>query len=92
MVLARCLEHQPDDLPGALLRYQQMRVSRTTAIVRGSAENAKRFHNPLLKDPSAAPAYIEREWAPDKVRVRYDWLFEYDAVRAPLDEVAAETA
>jgi salicylate hydroxylase len=91
MVLARCLEHQPDDIQGALLRYQHMRVSRTTAIVRGSAENAKRFHNPLLKDPSAAPAYIEREWAPDKVRIRYDWLFEYDAVHAPLDEVPVET-
>ena len=45
-----------------------------------SAANTARFHNPILADPAQAVAYIEREWEPAKVRRRYDWLFEYDAM------------
>ena len=43
-----------------------------------------RFHNPVLADPVKAPQYVESEWQPDKVRLRYDWLFEYDATRLPI--------
>jgi len=27
---------------------------------------------------------VSSEWAPEKVRRRYDWLFEYDAWTVPL--------
>jgi salicylate hydroxylase len=82
MVLARCLEKfAPED---ALQRYQQARLARTNSIVVKSAENAKRFHNPALANAEGANDYVSREWQPERVRERYDWLFEYDALEVPL--------
>ena len=78
VVLARCLDKY-DNIVEALHRYQLARVDRATKIVNGSTETGKRFHNRTLADPVAAVEFMEREWAPDKVRTRYDWLFEYDA-------------
>lgn len=80
IVLTRCLDEYPD-AEEALLQYQNARVERTTKIVNGSNEAGRRFHNRTLADPDAAVAFMEREWAPDKVRTRYDWLFEYDAMQ-----------
>jgi salicylate hydroxylase len=78
IVLARCLErHAPAD---ALYRYERLRLERTAAIVTRSAENAKRFHNPALANADGAADYVTREWQPDKVQARYNWLFEYDAL------------
>jgi salicylate hydroxylase len=82
VILARCLD-QPD-VPHALARYEAARLDRTAAIVRGSADNAKRFHNRALATPEGAAAYIAREFTPEKVRQRYDWLYEYDALTVPV--------
>lgn len=79
IVLARCLAAHSDDLASGLLRYQALRIERTSRIVIGSAENAKRFHNPLLADAAEASRYVEREWNEKRVRERYEWLFSYDA-------------
>lgn len=84
MVLARCLEASPDDPAKALQNYQSLRIERTTAIVNGSTANLDRFHNRALADPVRAVEYVESEWQPEKVRIRYDWLFEYDATNVPL--------
>lgn len=83
VVLTRCLEKYADPQV-ALLKYQDARVERTTKIVNGSTETGKRFHNRTLADPVEAVAFMEREWAPDKVRTRYDWLFEYDAMQVAI--------
>jgi salicylate hydroxylase len=81
-ILARCLEAYPSDPAQALQVYQSLRIERTTRIIRGSAANLKRFHNPLLAQAGAAEAYVEKEWAPDRVNERYEWVFSYD-----VDEV-----
>jgi salicylate hydroxylase len=82
VVLARCLDlGEPTE---ALRRYEAARLDRTAAIVRGSSDNTKRFHNKALGSPQGAAAYVEREFAPEKVRQRYDWLYEYDALTTPV--------
>ena len=82
MVLARCLERfEPEE---ALQRYEWARLARTNSIVVKSAENAKRFHNPALADAEGANDYVSREWQPERVRERYNWLFEYDALEVSV--------
>jgi salicylate hydroxylase len=78
-VVARCLDAY-DDVPEALRHFEQARLERTAAIVRGSADNTKRFHNPVWADASGAAAYIEQEFHPAKVAQRYDWLYQYNAL------------
>jgi salicylate hydroxylase len=88
IVLARAIERHPGDIPRALKVYEATRRERANAVVRGSAENAKRFHNPTLADAAAAEAYVDRAWEPEAVRRRYDWLFEHDAATAELASTA----
>lgn len=77
-VLANCLQYHAA-YEGAFARYEELRIERTSKIVNASSANVARFHNPVLADEKKAAAYVESEWHPDKVRKRYDWLFEYDA-------------
>lgn len=79
IVLARCLAAHTGNLTAGLERYQALRLDRTSRIVQGSAANGARFHNPLLADPIEAGRYVDREWAEERVRERYEWLFSYDA-------------
>jgi salicylate hydroxylase len=68
----------------ALKRYEAARRDRTARMVLGSAENARRFHNPELAEPAGAQNYVNREWAEERVRERYDWLFRYQVDTVPL--------
>jgi salicylate hydroxylase len=83
-ILARCIDKFADDLPLALQRYEAARIERTTRIVLRSTENGKRFHNPALALPDGAAAYVDREWAEEKVIERYDWLFQYNVDAVPV--------
>ena len=78
MIMARCLDAYP--MQEALRRFEAARLDRTAAIVGGSADNTRRFHNPALGDAAGAADYIDREFAAEKIRQRYDWLYEYDAL------------
>ena len=83
VVLARCLEALPDDLPGALKRYEEARVERTRKMVLGARDNTDRFHSKELRTEEEARRYLEREWSKAPIRDRYHWLYTYKA-----DEVA----
>jgi salicylate hydroxylase len=78
LILTRCLEAEAD-VPTALQRYDRARVERTARIVQGALDNVGRFHNPILADPVTATAFLDREFAPDRVQQRYDWIWDYDA-------------
>lgn len=83
-VLARALDRYRDDLPQALAQYEAARHERTARIVRSSAANAARFHNPALGHAEGAAAYVSTEWSEDRVKERYEWLFRYDVDAVPL--------
>jgi salicylate hydroxylase len=83
-ILARCLEKYADDVPTALKRYEDARRDRANKTVVGSAENARRFHNPTLASREGAQAYVDREWSEERIKQRYEWLFTYDVTRVPI--------
>jgi salicylate hydroxylase len=68
----------------ALSRYEKARRERATELVRQSSQQSKRIHDPVLGDPQTALAYIETNWAPEKIKGRYDWIFDYDASTVPV--------
>ena len=85
-VLARCLEAWPGEPERALAKYEALRRERATRAVNGSAEMTGKFHNEALADAASAEAYINTEWHPDKIRARYDWIYQYDADSVDLKE------
>jgi salicylate hydroxylase len=83
-ILARALEKYPHAPATAFARYEAARKERTARVVLGSAANTKRFHNPALADAAGAAEYVGREFSEERVRERYEWLFEYDVDGVPL--------
>jgi salicylate hydroxylase len=83
-VLARCLEALPEDVEGALKRYDAGRIRRANKTQERSLAMLKVFHSPELANDETAMSYIARQWAPDVVRERYDWLLTYDATTVEI--------
>jgi salicylate hydroxylase len=83
-VLAACFAGHGDDVPAAWAAFERARQERTARVVRGSAANTSLFHSPMLASREAAARFVAENWAPDKVKARYDWLFTYDATRVPV--------
>lgn len=83
MILARALEAF-GDVETALKRYEAVRLERTARMMRGSAANTARFHNPKLADPAETARIAREEFDPAAVAARHDWLFEYNAVTVAI--------
>lgn len=82
-ILGRSLT-EVGDVADALKRFEAARIGRTTKIVEKSTENGRRFHNPELASAAGAAEYVDREWSPERVKERYDWLFEYRVDEVPV--------
>jgi salicylate hydroxylase len=83
VVLARAFDAHAD-VAAALQSYETARRERTSKLVRAANDNASRFHNPALGDAAGAARYVDTEWQENKVKQRYDWVFEYDPVRVAM--------
>lgn len=83
VVLTRCLQGEPD-VPTALRQYEAARIERTSKMVRGATANTGRFHSEELRTDEGARTYLEKEMSANPIAERYDWLYRYDAVTAPI--------
>jgi salicylate hydroxylase len=83
-ILARCFEKYGEDIPAVLRAYEAARLERANRTITGSADNARRFHNPALASKEGAQAYVDREWSEERIKQRYEWLFTYDVTRVPV--------
>jgi salicylate hydroxylase len=75
--LASLLKAMPDDVPGALRRYEEVRKPRATRLQEASANNRKRFHLP------DGPEQQQRDEAlatsGDRSIANIGWLYGHDA-------------
>lgn len=83
-VLARSLDKHRSDVVAGLKSYELARLTRTTKIVRASADQLGRNTHDALNDPATAEAHIEAEWQKSRVNERYDWIYGYDATQATI--------
>jgi salicylate hydroxylase len=75
--LASLLKATPDDVPGALRRYEQVRKPRATRLQEASANNRTRFHLPDGPDQQARDQAMATSG--DRSIANIGWLYLHDA-------------
>jgi salicylate hydroxylase len=81
--LAACLKAQSDDVPGALERYQALRMPRATRCQEISRNNMIRYHlpdGPEQQERDARMAAGATGWSQDAI----GWLYGHDASVLPV--------
>jgi salicylate hydroxylase len=75
--LASLLNTMPDDVPGALQRYETLRKPRATRLQEMSAANRTRFHLP--DGPEQQARDVQMATSGDRSLANIGWLYEHDA-------------
>jgi salicylate hydroxylase len=79
--LAACLAEAGSDIPGALRRYQRLRIPRTSRLQAMSADNKARFHlpdGPEQQERDARMAAGATDWSFEAMA----WIYQHDATVA----------
>lgn len=84
MVLARCLDTYPK--AEALDRFEKTRIPRVTRAISAANANASNYHLPHGPKRLMAHTGLRAidKVAPGLLLKRFDWLYGYDPVRAPI--------
>ncbi|HEY4746564.1 MAG TPA: FAD-dependent monooxygenase, partial [Steroidobacteraceae bacterium] len=76
-VLAQCIGAAPEDVAGAMRRYEQARRPRTTKVWRAARRNDTVYH---LGWPAAAVRdLVLRRMGSEGLLARYDWIYDWRA-------------
>jgi salicylate hydroxylase len=75
--LAMLLKAMPEDIPGALARYEAVRKPRATKLQQASAANRKRFHLPDGAEQRARDEAMATSG--DRSIANIGWLYAHDA-------------
>jgi salicylate hydroxylase len=75
--LASLLKAMPDDVPGALKRYEMLRKPRATRLQEVSAANRTRFHLPDGPEQQARDEQMATSG--DRSLANIGWLYDHDA-------------
>ena len=74
-VLASCLAAQPTDPPAAMRRYEAMRRGAHRARPAGGPRQRPTYH--LAGPPAFARNLAMRLMGGNRLRARYDWLYDW---------------
>jgi salicylate hydroxylase len=79
--LVSLLKAMPDDVPGALRRYEEVRKPRATRLQEASAANRQRFHLP--DGPEQHKRDTAMATSGDRSIANIGWLYGHDATLLP---------